>query len=882
MSKKTLTGRERKRETSLRVKLADIFAKFTITAAGMGTILAVTGIFAFLAWVVIPLFLPGSFSEKNLVLSPDPKTALLSRHFVMDDYEVLGWSYQNDHSLQVRRLDTGEVLAQHELFPADRQPVSYRFDLNSDQAMFGFVDGSMQTGRIGFSTQFLNFADLDERYQLMTPGDFLPYEDGILELTPTGQFRLQKLSYELQEPLPIAENLSLILVDQTILNSGPVLSSVDESGMFRLQGIRTTRNLMTGEVKQSLSGGQLQLDWPEGKGLPVHLFLEGRADSALIIWKDGYAIRLDTRHRSQPVIAERIQLLNQSGLELTAFGSMIGKMTVITGDSKGQVTSWFRSRPGDAVGGEDPETSDSSQLIQAQVFAPTEETAGQAVTAFAFSHRTRKFLAGFANGTVDLLHTTSQSRLAQIKVFAEPVESLAISPKDNGMLVTTKAGYARYALDFPHPQTTLSAIFTPVWYESASGPDHVWQSTSGTDEFEPKYGMMPLIFGTLKATFYTMLFGAPLALLAAVYTSEFLTLKWRSRIKPIVEMMASLPSVVLGFLAALIFAPLVEQVVPGILAAFITVPFSLLLGAFIWQALPGHFTIKWQSLRFALMGLMIPIGILLAGPLGQVIESLLFAGNIKAWLSFAGPVTSNSPYAAATGGWILLLLPLSAILATVLMVMIVNPFIMHRFAHLERGALARLNLVKFLVGAFVAIGAAYLLSATLNVVGLDARGSYIDTYVQRNALIVGFIMGFAVIPIIYTIAEDALSSVPEFLRAASLGAGATPWQTAIRIIIPTAMSGLFSALMVGFGRAVGETMIVLMAAGNTPVMDWNIFNGFRTLSANIAVELPEAVQNGTNYRMLFLAALTLFLLTFLINTVAELIRQRFRRRAYQL
>ena len=96
------------------------------------------------------------------------------------------------------------------------------------------------------------------------------------------------------------------------------------------------------------------------------------------------------------------------------------------------------------------------------------------------------------------------------------------------------------------------------------------------------------------------------------------------------------------------------------------------------------------------------------------------------------------------------------------------------------------------------------------------------------------------------------------------------------------MSGLFSAVMVGLGRAVGETMIVLMAGGNTPVSDWNIFNGFRTLSANIAVELPEAVVGSTHYRTLFLAALTLFVLTFVINTVAEVVRLRFRKRAYQL
>ena len=171
----------------------------------------------------------------------------------------------------------------------------------------------------------------------------------------------------------------------------------------------------------------------------------------------------------------------------------------------------------------------------------------------------------------------------------------------------------------------------------------------------------------------------------------------------------------------------------------------------------------------------------------------------------------------------------------------------------------------------------------LNALGFDLCGSLVGTYIQcRNALVVGFMMGFAIIPIIYTIAEDALSAVPEHLRAASLGCGATQWQTAQRIIIPTAMSGLFSAVMIGLGRAVGQTMIVLMAAGNTPVMEMNIFNGFRTLSANIAVEMPEAVRDSTHYRTLFLAALTLFAMTFALNTVAEMIRLRFRKRAYQL
>ncbi|NNK37641.1 MAG: ABC transporter permease subunit, partial [Xanthomonadales bacterium] len=150
------------------------------------------------------------------------------------------------------------------------------------------------------------------------------------------------------------------------------------------------------------------------------------------------------------------------------------------------------------------------------------------------------------------------------------------------------------------------------------------------------------------------------------------------------------------------------------------------------------------------------------------------------------------------------------------------------------------------------------------------------SYDQRNALVVGCAMGFAVIPTIFSIAEDAVFGVPDSLSNGSLALGATPWQTMVYVVLPTASPGIFSGLMIGLGRAVGETMIVLMATGNTPVMDWNLFEGMRTLAANIAVEMPESEVNSSHYRILFLAALVLFLFTFVVNTGAELIRQRLR------
>jgi phosphate transport system permease protein len=334
-----------------------------------------------------------------------------------------------------------------------------------------------------------------------------------------------------------------------------------------------------------------------------------------------------------------------------------------------------------------------------------------------------------------------------------------------------------------------------------------------------------------------------------------------------------------------VFAPIVERFIPAVLATFVVLPLAVLAGALIWQVIPRRITLRIQRFRILFIFPAIPLGILLAAWLGPLVEVLLFGGNLRAWLNgLHVQPTVGHPW----GGWFLLLLPLGALAVAVFIALRVEPWLRRRTASLDRRHMAWIDLVKFTAGclltAALVAGVALLLSA----MSLDLRkplpviGPLVDTYDQRNALVVGFVMGFAIIPVIYTLADDALSTVPEHLRGASLGAGATPWQTTVRIVVPTAMSGLFSALMIGMGRAVGETMIVLMAAGNTPIMSMNIFEGFRTLAANLAVELQEAPKDGMHYRVLFLSALVLFAMTFVVNTIAEAVRLRFRRRAYQL
>jgi phosphate transport system permease protein len=235
--------------------------------------------------------------------------------------------------------------------------------------------------------------------------------------------------------------------------------------------------------------------------------------------------------------------------------------------------------------------------------------------------------------------------------------------------------------------------------------------------------------------------------------------------------------------------------------------------------------------------------------------------SVRRWL--------DGNYGDATPGWVLLCAAPAAALVGLVRARVGG-------ANQRPTALAAL---AGLLGTLGATGAtAWAMALGLTALGMDPRDSVFGPFNDRNSLVVGIIMGFAIIPIIFTISEDAMRSVPASLRSASLGAGATPWQTATRIVLPVAGSGIFSACMIGLGRAVGETMIVVMATGNTATMDPSVFSGFRTLSANIAVEVGEASVGDTLFRLLFLCGLILFAMTFVINTTAEVVRQRFRKR----
>ncbi len=499
---------------------------------------------------------------------------------------------------------------------------------------------------------------------------------------------------------------------------------------------------------------------------------------------DGLIYHFDLREalerRAETRPSATVYRVAKDGVPITTLGFLNGDHSLIVTTGDGEVSAWGLTRLPGSLG--------RFHLERMHTFASHRAP----VTAFSPSTRDKGFVTADEAGQVFVHYATSEQTWLKVPAAESAIRAVSFAPKSDGFVVLDGQGQlALYEVRNPFPDITFKTLFGSVWYEGYEGPQHVWQSSSGSDEFEPKYGLMPLAFGTLKGTMYALFLAVPLAILSAAFTSQFMHPDLRGTIKPMIEVMAALPTVVLGFLAGLWLAPLLERFFPALVGMFIVLPFVVVLVSFAWSGIPFKLRERLRPGTEAL--LLMP---LLAGSIwlclasNEWIEAVLFGGDFKQWV-------------------------------------------------------------------------------------VDSFGVHYD---QRNAVVVGIVMGFAIIPIIYSIAEEAMSNVPKHLIAGSLALGATRWQTVLRLVLLAASPGIFSAIMIGFGRAVGETMIVLMATGNTPILDWSWSNGFRTLSANIAVEIPEAPHGGTLYRVLFLAALLLFILTFAVNTVAEVVRQRLRQK----
>ncbi len=708
---------------------SDKLTRWVVALGGAGVIGAITLIFAYLLWVVGPIFVGGDIEAGAQVNVADRDPLLvdvsengevylrLSRDGIVEFYSAASGAPIAGFDLGLQLVRAQRVYPTVDLYAlVDHE---HNMVLVQTRYVVSFVEGERK----------------------LTPSLTFPYGQGALQLPPHEQLD----AYLNEDELMLATASGTELTLHYFRNANPG-APLRQPRLVQLNA-------------------QHEID---------HVFLGPRNGWIYLINRQGDIEILDIKPLS--AITRLFQgRLTPAGENLAAIDSLLGRYALVTAESGGLVKQW--SIFNDSIG---------TRLEPIRNFE-LDNTAER----FVLEPRRKGFAAVDAQGTVTLLYPTSGRKIAQFDAGLAPQAPMAISPRSNLLISAPTANtLSTLNLDNKHPEISFSTLWQEVWYEGYQEPIYSWQSSSADNDFEPKFSLTPLAFGTLKAAFYALLFAVPIAIMGAVYTAYFMAPQMRNWVKPGIEIMAALPTVILGFIGGLWLAPIIESNLSSVLAVFIVLPAALLIFAMTWSQLPDRVTVPMAGWYGLLVVPLIIAAVYLAFDLGPFLERHLFGGDSRAWFR--------------------------------------------------------------------------------DVLGLN--------YDQRNALVVGLIMGLAVIPTIFSIAEDAIYGVPQHLTNGSLALGATPWQTLTRVVLLTASPGIFSAVMIGMGRAVGETMIVLMATGNTPLMDFNIFEGMRTFAANIAVELPESEVDSSHYRILFLAALVLFILTFLLNTFAEVVRQRLRER----
>ncbi len=711
--------------------IKDRLIRLAVTSGGLGVLAALVLIFIYLAMVIIPLF-----SDAKIETNHSTRSAPVGEPFAIsvDDYAQLAFVITKSGQTQFLSMDEPErsaIVTKH----VAANPIAFSQSAPG-RGWHGLVD---EQGKAHiFKPEF--HSSLRENAR---PPEIINFNPG----------------------------MSLVLSDA----SDPVVQFAFSASSRSPTIVWQTRS---GQVKarwqvQSLLGEPSSVDFSFSAGFypPEQMLLT--PDGETLYLRDGSELIVLKKEQTTFVVREVVDLTQgDSKHSVRSMDLLAGAYSLLVTHNDGTVSQWF-----------DTLQDDKRTLTRIRNF----KLASEVKFLLPDSHR-KGFYSFYANGTIQSHYTTSEKLVLFKRAYSQAPAVAAMSSNER-YLITWQDGKLEVAVvDNPYPEVSLSSLWKEVWYEGYPEPEFVWQSTSASDDFEAKFSLVPIAFGTIKAAMFAMLFSIPLAVLGAIYTAYFMSPRMRRVVKPSIELMEALPTVIIGFLAGLWFAPIVEDHLITMVVMLFVLPVSTMVMGGLWALLPHSLRSRLPNGWHALV--LMPVIILIIGLgiwVSPTIEQLVFDGDIRLFLT-------------------------------------------------EHG------------------------------IGFD----------QRNALVVGLAMGFAVIPTIFTIAEDAIFSVPKHLSDGSLALGATPWQTLIYVVLLTASPGIFSAIMMGLGRAVGETMIVLMATGNTPLMDWNILEGMRTLSATIAVELPESEVGSTHFRLLFLAAFILFVFTFAVNALAEIVRQRLR------
>ncbi len=746
----------------------DLLARLLVKAGGIGVIIAICLIFFYLSVEVAPLF--DKVTQQPVAAYPVPGAA-------GKQSETLDISFEGRQLIAARVTRQGQVW----FFDPKSGTVIKRIDLAVPEGARITAHYKPEAGKVsnGGSEKLFN----PEVLLLgLSTGEVLVVRIAY-EITLTGDNKKlvrPRVDYPAgRRPVKTGDGTEITSLAGALGEESTLLVSAHRSGRLRLTRLEKSSSLLDEEEDGAgveVSYGEIRQ--PGGERIR-QLVLSKDQVSLFSLDEAGMLRYYRVGDVSRPQFVQAV-VADSDGDRIVRMRLLVGGISLITGTASGKLAQWFPLR----------DTANRYRLRRIREFR---QTSNSAIIDIVPEYRRKGFLTIDRSGALGIYYSTSNRLLLSQKLALAEPKRIYVSPRGDAAMLESGSGRLQFVqIHNQHPEVSWKALWHKNWYESHDRPKHLWQSSSGSDDFEPKFGLSPLALGTLKAAFYAMLFATPLALLGAIYAAQFMAPGVRRVVKPSIELMEALPTVIIGFLAGLWLAPVVEGNLAGIFLVLLLVPVGIVVFGYYWRRLPARLRAwlpdGWESL------LLVPVILLLSwfifALLGPGIENLFFEGSLTGWIQ------------------------------------------------------QKLEI----------------------------------PYRQRNAVVVGLAMGIAVIPTIFSIAEDALFAVPKHLIHGSLALGATPWQTLRRVVLLTASPGIFSAVMIGFGRAVGETMIVLMATGNTPVMDFSPFQGMRTFSANIAVEIPESEYQSTHYRILFLTALILFLFTFFFNTIAEVVRQRLRKK----